>query len=119
LDKTGDNLSGGTGVNIKHGLSVKVDLSYNDLGINGATLGAVGVPGGDVSMFTALVDPVYHVGGIHHVDFYVTGAGGLFRKNQEFTTPALTKTLFYDPFFGVYPAVNVGLQILSSYSVIL
>jgi hypothetical protein len=38
-------------------------------------LGALGVPGGDVTIFTALVDPVYHVGGIHHVDFYLTGGG--------------------------------------------
>jgi opacity protein-like surface antigen len=117
LDKTGYNVDAGAGINIKHGLGVKLDLGYNYFGINGATLGAVGVPGGDVSMFTALINPVYHVGGIHHLDLYVTGGGGLFRQNQEFTAPALTRTFFYDPFFGFYPGVGVGTQILSSYSV--
>ena len=117
LDKTGWNIDGGFGVNVTHSLAVKLDLGFTDFGINGATLTDVGVPNGDVKIFTSLINPTYHVGGIHHVDFYVFGGGGLFHQYQEFTAPALGTTSFYNPFFGFYPAAGVGQAILSSYSV--
>jgi hypothetical protein len=87
LDKTGWNIDGGAGVNISHGFGAKLDLGFTDFGINGATLGDIGVSNGDVKIFSALVNPTYHVGGIHHVDFYVFGGGGLFHQLQEFTAP--------------------------------
>lgn len=114
LDKTGWNVEGGAGVNLYKGLGVKLDVGYNSFGINGATLGNIGVPGGNVGVFTALVNPEYHIGGIHHVDFYVTGGGGLFRQNQEFTAPILERSAFFNPYF---PSTSFGTAILSSYSV--
>jgi opacity protein-like surface antigen len=117
LDKTGFNLGGGAGFNVGHGLGVKLDLGYNYFGINGATLNSLGVPGGDVSVFTALVNPVYHVTAVKKFDFYVTGGGGLFRQNQQFTAPVFTTVAAYNPFFGYFPVQGVATQLLSQYSV--
>jgi hypothetical protein len=108
LDKTGWNVEGGAGIALYKGLGVKLDVAYNSFGINGATLGNIGVPGGDVGIFTALVNPVYHVGGIRHVDFYVTGGGGLFRQRQEFTQPALATTQMLSSYSVNKPGYDVG-----------
>jgi opacity protein-like surface antigen len=50
LNKTGWDINGGAGLNISHGLGIKLDLGYNYFDINGATLGSIGVPGGDVKL---------------------------------------------------------------------
>jgi len=117
LDKTGWNIDGGAGLNISHGFGVKLDLGYNYFGVNGATLGNLGEQGGDVHIFTALVNPVYHVAGIHRFDLYVTGGGGLFHQTEEFNEPVFGQASYGNSFFGLHPGVGVGTEVLSSYSV--
>jgi Outer membrane protein beta-barrel domain len=117
LDKTGWNIDGGAGVNIAHGLGVKLDLGYTYFGLNSATLSSLGVPNGDVGIFTALVNPVYHIHGFHHIDTYVFGGGGLFHQNEEFTAPIFGTTTLSNPFFGINPVSTAGQEIFSSYSV--
>jgi hypothetical protein len=118
LDKTGYNVAGGAGYNFTKNLGVMVDLGYTSLGINGATLATFGAPGGNVGIFTALVDPVVHLSPFHHVDVYFTGGGGMFRQRQEFTAPEVATAEAYNPFFGFYP-VSVGItQAYNSYSVV-
>jgi hypothetical protein len=47
---------------------------------------------------------------------YITGGGGLYHYNQEFTAPGSVGALGFDPFFGFYPTVIPVTQVLSSYS---
>jgi len=114
---TGWNISAGVGYNFSQYFGALLNISDNELGINSSTLGNIGVPGGNVNLFTATIDPIVHLVPKSHIDFYITGGAGLIRRNQEFTTPSVTTTYGYNPFFGFYPAIVPTTQILSSYSV--
>jgi len=113
---TGWNIRGGVGANFSHYLGAKLNIMYNDFGINRTTLNAVGVPGGDVHLWTFTVDPVIHLGSHSHFDFYITGGGGIFHEVQQFTAPTVLFTNAFIPFFGFYPVAFGATQILSSYS---
>lgn len=114
---TGWNITAGLGWNFNQYVGVLVDVSDSHLGINSTTLSNIGVPGGNVNLFTATLDPIIHLMPRNHVDVYVTGGGGLFRRNQEFTAPSAATVYGFNPFFGFYPAVVPSTTILSSYSV--
>jgi hypothetical protein len=114
---TGWNVGVGAGYNFSSVLGAKIDLGFSSMGINSNTLTNIGVPGGDVRVFTATVDPVIHLTPHHHVDLYLTGGGGLFHIYQEFTQPAVAVTNVIDPFFGLQPVAFPGTEILSSYYV--
>lgn len=58
---TGWNVRGGAGVNINPYFGVMLNAGYDSFGINAATLNAVGVPGGDLHVFHATIDPVVHL----------------------------------------------------------
>ena len=113
----GWNLHGGVGYNFSSWVGAKIDLNYNSWGINSATLSNIGVPGGNMNVFSATLDPIVHLNPKGHVDVYVTGGGGIFHRYQQFTQPTLGIVTGFDPFFGFYPAVVPANQILSSYSV--
>ena len=117
LNGTGYNLEGGAGLNIGHGLGVKLDLGYYNFGVNSSTLTSIGAANGNVNVFTTQINPVYHVRAIKGADFYVTGGGGLFHQNVQFSGGALGTTTASLPFFGLLPNGGVGNQVLSSYSV--
>ena len=113
----GWNIKGGVGVNFTPHIGAMLNLNYNQFGINGPTLANIGVPDGDVHVFSATLDPVVHLNPHGHVDVYVTGGGGLFHWYQEFTQPSVAIVPGFDPFFGFYPAAVPTSQILGSYSV--
>lgn len=113
----GWNIGAGVGYNFSPYLGAKLDLGYSSMDISGSTLLNIGVPGGDVHVFTATIDPVVHLTPKRHVDFYLTGGGGLFHIYQEFTQPVVGVTNVYNPFFGLYPVAFGANEILSSYSV--
>jgi hypothetical protein len=50
-------------------------------------------------------------------DIYVTGGGGYYRQNQDFTQPGVANGLGFDPFFGFYPYAAPVNVVVSSYSV--
>jgi hypothetical protein len=114
---TGWNVQGGAGYNFSPYVGTNVDLAFNDLGIASADLSRIGVPGGNVHVFSATLDPIVHLNPHGHVDFYLTGGGGLFHWYQEFTRPAVAIVPGFDPFFGFYSAAVPATQVLSSYSV--
>jgi opacity protein-like surface antigen len=114
---TGWNVGAGVGFNFSSVVGAKIDLGFSSMGINSNTLANIGVPGGDVRVFSATVDPVVHLTPHHHVDLYLTGGGGLFHIYQQFTQPAVGVTNAFDPFFGLYPVAFPATEILSSYSV--
>jgi hypothetical protein len=117
LDTAGWNLRGGAGYNFSPHFGALVNLGYDSFGINSGTLNALGFPGGDVHIFTAMIDPIYHVTPKGRFDFYVTGGGGLFHQSQEFTQPSAATLVGYNPFFGFVNATIPTTQVLSSYSV--
>lgn len=73
LEQTGWNLGAGAGYQLGHGFGVMLDLGLDYLTVNTATLNSLGTPNGNIDLFTALVNPVYHLPTIH-------GAGRSLRK---------------------------------------
>jgi hypothetical protein len=113
----GWNLTAGAGINFSKYFGTMVDLGYNRFGINGMTLSRAGFPDGNVSVFSATLDPVVHLNASSHVDAYLIGGGGLYHTMQEFTQPSVSAFTAFDPFFGFYNVAVPTTQVLSSYSV--
>jgi opacity protein-like surface antigen len=114
---TGWNVQGGVGYNFSPYVGANVDVAFNDLGITSSDLNRIGVPGGNVRIFSATLDPIVHLNPHGHVDFYITGGGGLFRWYQQFTQPSVAIVPGFDPFFGFFSAAVPATQVVSSYSV--
>ncbi len=114
---TGWNVGAGVGWNFNPYVGLLVDANYNSMGINSSTLAGFGVPGGGVHVFSATLDPIVHVTPKSKFDLYLTGGGGLFHRNQDFTAPGYIQGTGFNPFFGFYPFVAPTTQILSSYTV--
>ncbi len=114
----GLNVQGGFGYNLSQYFGAMVDLGYNSFGINSGTLNNLGFPGGDIRVFSATPDPIVHLTPRSHFDLYVSGGGGVYYRNQEFTQPSTATLTAFDPFFGAFFPVTVpATEILSSYSV--
>jgi hypothetical protein len=113
----GWNVMGGFGFNFGPYVGAMIDLGYNRFGINAATLNNVGVPGGDLSVFSATLDPIVHLNPRGHFDMYLTGGGGLYHRVQEFTQPGVAGAIGFDPFFGFFPTAIPVTQVLAEYSV--
>lgn len=108
----GWNVQGGVGFNFSNWASAMVDVNYNQMGINAATLTDFGTPGGHVGIWSFTLDPVIHLTGKRKIDLYITGGGGLYRREDVLTAPVGG---FVPTFFG--PVGFVGNQTLASYSV--
>ncbi|MEO8024995.1 MAG: outer membrane beta-barrel protein [Bryobacteraceae bacterium] len=114
---TGWNVGIGAGYNFHPRFGVLAQASFNNFGINGPTLANIGFPDGTVRVFSATLNPIVHLAPKGPVDVYLIGGGGFYRRTQEFTQPAVTTAVGFDPFFGFYRfAVPVN-EVLSSYSV--
>jgi hypothetical protein len=113
----GWNVQGGGGVNFGPYVGVMIDLGYNSFGINSVTLNYLGFPAGDLHIFSATLDPIVHLNPHGHVDAYITGGGGIYRRLQEFTQPSLASVSRFDPFFGFFQAAVPVNQVVASYSV--
>lgn len=105
----GWNVQGGAGFNFNPWLSAMLNANFNNMGINRSTLDIFGAPGGTVQIWSFTVDPVVHLTAHRRFDVYVTGGGGIYRREDQLTTPVGG----FDPFFGPY----FGNQVLASYSV--
>jgi len=114
---TGWNIGGGFGANFVPYFGAKIDLNYNSFGINSATLANIGVPGGDMHIFSATLDPIVHLNPHGHVDVYVTGGGGLYHRIVDYTQPSVAIIPGFNGFFGLFPVAVPTTQILSSYSI--
>jgi len=114
---SGWNIRGGVGYNFSPYLSAMLNLGFDSMGINSTTLADIGVPGGNVHVFRAVIDPVVHLTPKSRVDIYLTAGGGFFHRYQEFTAPTIVTTTAFIPFFGFYPVSFGANQILASSSV--
>src|SRR5262249_17305874 len=96
---TGWNVSAGAGVNANNRLSLMLDFMFNDLPINRTFLSQVQAPDGTVRVWGFTLDPVFHVTQEGPVDFYVTGGGGIYHREVEYTRPVIQTGIFFDPWF--------------------
>jgi hypothetical protein len=114
----GWNIRGAGGVNFSQWVGAVIQVDYNRLDINGATLSSLGFPGGNVHVFSATLNPIVHLVPRGPVDIYVIGGGGMYRRTQEFTQPALAVVTGFNPFFGFFDAVVPTTQVLASSSIV-
>lgn len=103
----GWNAGGGAGFNFTSRLGIMVDLGYDSLGLNNGTVTALGIPGGQVNVFHATLDPVFHLTPGHRYDLYVTAGGGEFHTWREFSSATAGPTNAYIPSLG-FPASAFG-----------
>jgi len=115
---TGWNVRGGAGVNVNSYFGIMLDLGYDSMGVRSPILNNLGFGGGSLSVFSATVNPIVHLVPKSSVDVYVTGGGGLYRQNREFTQPGVSSGVAFDPFFGFYPYAAPIDVVVSSYSVV-
>jgi opacity protein-like surface antigen len=98
----GWNLQGGVGYNFSNRIGVMGQLDFNSLGMNGPALGTSGFPGGDIQVFSATVDPIFHLTPKSHFDLYAIGGGGLYHWSQQFSAPT---GVVSNSFAGSFPLV--------------
>lgn len=101
----GYNTSTGFGYNFDSHVGVLIDMSFTSLGINSTTLNTIGVPGGNVNVFSATLDPIIHLMPHRRVDVYFTGGAGEYRREQIFVAPLFTTPIYGGiPYFGLVPS---------------
>ena len=111
----GWNVGAGFGANFNSYVGALIDVNYNSMGINSTTLQNIGVPGGGMHIFSATLDSIVHLTPKAHFDVYVTGGGGLYHREQDFTAPGVATVPGFNPFFGFYPVAVPVNQVLASY----
>jgi hypothetical protein len=106
---TGWNVRGGVGYNFLPWVGANLDFGFDSMGVNSTTLSNLGYGGGTDRVFSATLDPIVHLFPKSPVDVYVTGGGGYFHEQEDFTDPGVGIGFFGNPLFS-----NV---LVSSYSV--
>jgi Outer membrane protein beta-barrel domain len=107
----GWNIQAGAGYNFIPHVGAMLDFGFNNMGVNSATLGNLGYSGGTLRVFSATVDPIFHLNPHGHVDVYVTGGGGFYHEWQTFTNPGIATG--FNPFFGFF---NYGVNVVAASS---
>ncbi len=114
---TGWNVDAGIGYNFHPVVGVMVQFNDSQFDINGATLNALGFPGGNVNLWSLTLDPIVHLHPRGPVDVYLIGGGGLYHWRQEFTAPTVALFQGFDPFFGFFNEAIPAQSVVTSYSV--
>lgn len=112
---TGWNVTAGAGVNANHHLGLMLDFIFNDTPVNTTFLNQVQAPDGHVRTWGFTLDPVVHLTQEGPVDLYVTGGGGIYHRTVEYTQPVVSTGVFFDPWFGYYPAAFPSNQVIGSF----
>ncbi len=113
----GWNAGGGAGFNFTSRVGAMVDLGYDSMGLNTATASALGIPGGQINVFHATLDPVFHLTPGRRYDLYVTAGGGEFHTVRQFSQATAGPTSAYIPSLGFFAPVNGPVPIPASYIV--
>jgi len=113
----GWNAGGGAGVNFSQRFGAMVNLGYDSLGLNTGTVSALGVPGGQVNVFHATLDPVVHLFRPGRTDFYITGGGGEFHTLRQFSQATAGLTSANIPALGFFGAATGPVAVPASYIV--
>lgn len=101
----GWNIGVGAGYNFSRVLGAKINLDWDGMGINGATLNNIGVSSGDMHIFSATLNPVVHIVPIRHIDVYAMGGGGVYHLADQFSSTAIVPNS-PNAFFGYYPGAG-------------
>lgn len=112
----GWNVGGGAGFNFTSRFGTMIDLGYDSLGLNHTTVTELGIPGGQINIFHATLDPVFHLTPGHRYDLYVTAGGGEFHTLRQFSQATAGPTSAYIPLLG-FPASATPVGIAASYIV--
>ncbi len=113
---TGWNLMAGAGVNVSPRLGLMAHFTYMSSGLTGSFLQSVSEPDGNFRMWGFSLDPVVRFNPRGHVDFYLTGGPGIYRRTVEFTQPTIATTTAFDPFFGYFfPVAVPANQVIGSF----
>jgi len=112
---TGWNITAGAGYNVNHHFGMMLDFIYTENGINRRFLDQVQAPDGNTKIWGFTLDPIVHVTQEGPVDFYVTGGGGIYHRTVEYTQPVIAQGVFFDPWWGFYPAAFGTNQVIGSY----
>lgn len=100
---TGYNTSTGFGYNFNSYFGALIDLNVTSMGVNSTTLNNIGVPGGNLNVFSATLDPVVHLLPHSRFDVYFTGGGGEYRREQIFVAPQFATFNGGASYFGIAP----------------
>ena len=114
---TGWNIRGGAGVNFSQYLGAMLEAGYDSMGVGSSVLNSLGYGGGRLSVFSLTLNPIVHLVPKGPVDIYVTGGGGYYRQNQDFTQPGVAIGTGFNPFFGFYQVPFATNVVVSSYSI--
>jgi hypothetical protein len=104
----GYNTSAGFGYNFNSYLGALINLNVDSVGVNSVTLNNIGLPGGNVNVFSATLDPIVHLMPHGRVDVYVTGGGGEYRREQIFVAPLFPTINGGAPYFGIAPSSQIS-----------
>lgn len=105
---TGYNTSTGFGYNFNSYFGALINLNVTSIGVNSTTLSNIGVPGGNLNVFSATLDPIVHLLPHQKVDVYFTGGGGWYRREQIFVAPLLPAVSGGASYFGLAPGGAYG-----------
>ena len=108
----GWNAKVGGEFNVTRHFSIGPRFSWNGLGVSRGVLNEARVPGGDSHVWSMTLDPRIRLAPFHHVNPYLVGSVGYYRRVLEFTQPTLVSVLIVDPFFGFFPSVVPANQVL-------
>ena len=114
---TGWNIRGGVGYNFSSYIGAMVNVGYDSMGISSPVLNNLGYGGGSLTVLSATIDPIVHLTPKKNIDVYITGGGGFFRQNQDFTQPGVSVVSGFNPFFGFYPVPVATNIVVAQYSV--
>jgi len=114
---TGWNLQAGAGINILPRLGIMGQFMYTESGLAQPYLQSINQPDGNFRMWGLTVDPVIRFNPHGHVDFYLIGGGGVYRRTVEFTRPTTATVVAFDPLFGLFFPVGIPAnEVLGSFS---
>jgi hypothetical protein len=113
---TGWNVRAGAGINFSPYVGAMLDLGYDSMGIQSGVLNNLGYGGGNLNVFSATLNPIIHLMPKGNVDVYVTGGGGFFHQNQQFTQPSVSVVSGFNPFFGFFPVAVPTNVVVAEYS---
>lgn len=101
----GYHFNGGAGTNLGPYFSILAEYHFHDMSLSENFLQRNSIPGGNTYIQSVTVNPVLRMGGDRAVSPYVTGGWGYYRRNVQFTQPAIATFTAFDPWWGVlYPA---------------
>jgi Outer membrane protein beta-barrel domain len=94
-DTWGYNVTAGAGWNFTKHIGALLEYQFNRNKIPGATLAAIGAPGGNINTWSLTIDPIIYLPVSKSMGAYVTGGGGFYRKVTNFTAPEEEEYCYY------------------------